>query len=123
MANSVIYSATTLPSIPSTNNSPWTTLSTTAGFNGTYTIAPANTGNESVNISKAGLEIKGNADIVVNGVSLMESIRNIESRLAILRPSTELEAEWEELKRLGDEYRSLEKEIREKMAAWEILKK
>ncbi len=53
----------------------------------------------------------------------MESIRNIESRLAILKPAPELEAEWDELKRLGDEYRALESEIREKMKTWDVLKK
>lgn len=120
MANSVIYNSAIPGAIGSSS---WTTLSTSAGYNGTYTFAPSNTGTEAVNISKSGLELKGNADIVVNGISLTESIRNIESRLAILRPSPELEAEWDELKQLGDSYRELEKEIREKMAAWEILKK
>lgn len=99
------------------------TLNTSAGYNGIYSIAPATTSAENVTLSSTGIELKGNSDIKVNGVSLMESIRNIESRLAILKPVPELEAEWDELKRLGDEYRALESEIREKMKTWDVLKK
>ena len=63
------------------------------------------------------------ADIFMNGVSLKDTLASIESRLAILKPDVALEAEWEELKRLGDEYRKLEKEINEKVRTWDILKK
>ena len=73
---------------------------------------------------QAKIELNGNgADIVINGESLKDVLLAIESRLAMLKPATELEAEWAELKRLGDEYRKLEKEIQEKTKAWDILKK
>jgi hypothetical protein len=62
------------------------------------------------------------ADIVINGVSLSATLAAIESRLAILRTSKELEAEWDDLKQLGDAYRKLEQEIKEKMKAWDALK-
>ena len=64
-----------------------------------------------------------NADIDINGVSLKDTLAKIEQRLAILKPDVAMEAEWQELKDLGDAYRKLEAEITEKMKAWDILKK
>ena len=63
-----------------------------------------------------------NADIKVNGKSLMESIEKIEERLNILTPNANLEHEWAELKALGDKYRELEKHILAKQATWDKLK-
>jgi hypothetical protein len=62
------------------------------------------------------------ADIEVNGWSLIESIRRIEERLNILTPNDKLEAEWEELRELGNRYRELEQHIRDKQATWNRLK-
>jgi hypothetical protein len=62
------------------------------------------------------------ADIEVNGRSLMQCIDAIEQRLNILVPNPELESEWAELKKLGDRYRKLEKKIQDKMATWDRLK-
>ena len=62
------------------------------------------------------------ADIEVNGRSLMDMIGKIEQRLNILHPNDELEAEWTELRELGDRYRELERHIREKQATWDRLK-
>jgi hypothetical protein len=62
------------------------------------------------------------ADIEVNGRSLMDMIGKIEQRLNILIPNIELEAEWTELRELGDRYRELERHIREKQATWDRLK-
>jgi hypothetical protein len=61
------------------------------------------------------------ADIDINGVSLTQTLKSIQSRLAILQPNTKLESEWEELKVLGDRYRALEIEIKEKMKMWDVL--
>jgi len=66
-------------------------------------------------------EIEG--DLKVKGKSLSEAIENIEKRLAILHPNSELEERWEELKALGERYRELEKDILEKEKMWDILKK
>ena len=41
----------------------------------------------------------------------------------MLVPNPELEKEWEELKRLGDAYRKLEAECKEKSKVWNTLKK
>jgi hypothetical protein len=69
------------------------------------------------------LELKGdNADIKVNGRSLMDAIDALEQRLNILVPNPELEAEWDELRELGDRYRDLEKKCQEKGDIWAKLK-
>lgn len=62
------------------------------------------------------------ADIEINGESLISMLRNIEQRLNILKPNTELESEWEELRALGDQYRKLEQYIKDKQATWDRLK-
>jgi len=63
------------------------------------------------------------ADIDINGRSLKQFMDNVEQRLNLLRPNTQLEQEWDELKRLGDQYRQLEQHIKEKMKTWDILSK
>jgi len=61
------------------------------------------------------------ADIQINGVSLTSVLKNIEERLNILRPNPELEAEWSKLRELGDQYRRLEAELKEKSLMWNKL--
>ena len=62
------------------------------------------------------------ADIMINGVSLNDTLKNIEQRLGILRPNPDLEAEWDQLKALGNQYRELEKQLKEKSNMWSKLK-
>ena len=62
------------------------------------------------------------ADIEVNGESLIGMIKKIEERLNILHPNTKLESEWEELRVLGNKYRELEQQIKDKQATWDRLK-
>jgi hypothetical protein len=70
------------------------------------------------------IELKGDqADVVINGVSLNETLKGIQDRLNMLRPNTALEAEWDQLRELGQQYRKLEAELKEKQRAWEILRK
>jgi hypothetical protein len=120
----------------------------TAGSNGTsyvdtsgyaYTIAPSlspslqwsntasitgSSGYAFNEIKSATLTLKGeNADIDINGKSLMKILEGIEQRLGLLSPNTELEAEWDELLELGQAYRKLEAELLEKKKMWETLKK
>jgi hypothetical protein len=94
---------------------PWTT---TTGISDTFTLG------SSWNQPDSGkLKLEGeNADIEINGKSLVDMLRNIEQRLNILKPNDELESEWSELKALGDQYRALEKHIQEKQATWDRLK-
>ena len=59
------------------------------------------------------------ADIVINGKSLNSVIADIEKRLNILQVNPELEAQWQELRELGDQYRELESKLLEKNKVWE----
>ena len=63
------------------------------------------------------------ADIVINGHSLTDTLQALEERLNILVPNPKLEAEWAELKQLGDAYRKLEADLTEKASMWKVLKK
>lgn len=68
------------------------------------------------------LTLKGDgADVDINGKSLKSWMEKVEERLNILSPNTNLEAEWDELRELGEQYRALEKRITEKMATWNKL--
>jgi hypothetical protein len=62
------------------------------------------------------------ADIVVNGSSLVDAVNSIKDRLNCLQINPELEAEWDELRALGDRYRKLEQQILDKQATWDRLK-
>jgi hypothetical protein len=64
-----------------------------------------------------------NADIRVNGESMMQTLRDIQDRLNMLRPNPELEAEWDQLRAVGEQYRKLESEFKEKSKMWNTLKK
>ena len=94
----------------STPNTVWTTNS--VDWSVGSSISPSAT-----------IDLKGdNADILVNGRSLMDAIDALEQRLNILVPNPELETEWDELRVLGDRYRELEKKCREKGDMWAKLK-
>ena len=95
---------------------PWTT--TTSGTGDSFTFEPNWSNSTSGKIKLDGPD----ADIEINGESLVDMLRNIEQRLNILKPNGKLESEWEELKALGDQYRALEKHILEKQATWDKLK-
>ena len=63
------------------------------------------------------------ADIEINGESMIGMLRAIEQRLNILTPNSELESEWEELRALGEQYRKLEANIEAKMKTWNAISK
>lgn len=70
------------------------------------------------------IELRGkDADVVINDVSLNDTLQAIQDRLNILRPNTALEAEWDQLRELGEQYRKLEAELLKKQKMWETLKK
>jgi hypothetical protein len=85
-----------------TGNTPWLTQGTN--------VAP-----------KIKLDGEG-ADIVVNGSSLVDAINSIRDRINCLQINPKLEAEWDELRALGDQYRKLEQQILDKQATWDRLK-
>lgn len=66
------------------------------------------------------LNLEGDeADIVINGVSLMDILKD---RLNVMIPNPALEKEWDQLRELGDQYRQLEKDLKEKAEIWKKLK-
>ena len=91
----------------------WTT-NTTAGqysFAG-QNIQPNNT-----------VHIKGeDADLLINDKSLKTWMEKVEERLNILTPNPEMEKEWDDLRKLGERYRKLEKKCKEKSDMWNKLK-
>jgi hypothetical protein len=76
------------------------------------------------NLIATGPTLQGdNADIVLNGLSLTTTLSRLEQRLNLLSPNPKLEAEWHELRELGERYRQLEAEFEEKSRMWQALKK
>ena len=84
---------------------------------GGYTIGQGNT-RPSNNI-----HIKGkDADLIINDKSMRSWMEKVEERLNILTPNPELEKEWDQLRKLGERYRKLEKKCQEKSSMWNKLK-
>ena len=90
-----------------------TTTNNTGGYTFTnQNIQPNNT-----------VHIKGeNADLLINDKSLKTWMEKVEERLNILTPNPEMEAEWDQLRKLGERYRKLEKKCKEKSLMWNKLK-
>ena len=80
--------------------------------------------NAAAKLSASGkMELHGEgADIDINGKSLNAWMEKVEERLNILTPNPELEKEWDELRKLGERYRKLEKKCKEKAEMWNKLK-
>jgi hypothetical protein len=106
-------------------------MSPALGGNGytytTNTTSPwiSGSNNATVNIAQSGtLELRGeNPDIKINDKSMVTWMEKVEERLNILTPNPELEKDWDDLRRLGNRYRALEKKCKEKAQMWEALKK
>ena len=96
-----------------------------SGSIGPYTINATSDSASSPWLSNTGagvLRLDGDrADIVINGQSLGQTLFRIEQRLNLLVPNPELEAEWAELKQLGDQYRALEEKLVEQVEIWRRL--
>ena len=127
------------------NSMPWTITNGGTGATGSSTVYTTNTTNPwqtltttgtSVNIGSSAtdynmkveqsgqIDIKGEkADIRINGKSMNKWMEQVEQRLNILSPNPELEKEWDDLRRLGERYRKLEKKCQDKAKMWEALKK
>jgi hypothetical protein len=96
---------------------PWAT--TTSISDNSYTSDHNWSNGTSAKIKLDGPE----ADIEINGKSLIDMLRNIEQRLNILKPNEKLESEWAELRELGNQYRTLEAQIQTKMKTWNAIAK
>jgi hypothetical protein len=72
--------------------------------------------------SSGTISLRGDdADIDVNGVSLMETLKDIQDRLNMLCPSPDMEAEWDDLRAIREQYEAKLKECQEKSRAWKAL--
>jgi hypothetical protein len=99
----------------------YTTTGTGAGVVTSPWIATGTTASNN-SISVHG-DAEFDGDITLKGRSLSEFIESVEQRLNILRPNPDLEAEWDQLRALGEQYRELEKQLTEKSQMWATLKK
>lgn len=125
--------AATISQAASASTWPYPYVSTNTGTytlsngTGSSNISPGLTFSDTWRLPEQSLTVRGDAefegDIKLKGKSLSETLSKIEERLAILHPNEQLESKWEELKKLGDMYRALEKDIIEKEKIWETLKK
>jgi len=71
---------------------------------------------------KGKLSLQGeDADIEINGESLVAMLKRIEERINLLTVNHKLESEWEELRELGNQYRELEQRIKDKLETWNKL--
>lgn len=121
------------------NSIPNVTVTTGTGLGGGYTIGTGTNTVWTTNTTGAGsyrindpaavisasgrMELKGDsADLEINGKSMKTWMEKVEERLNILTPNPELEKEWDELRRLGERYRKLEKKCKEKAEVWNKLK-
>jgi hypothetical protein len=106
------------------------TSGTYLGSNGSYGATPTWTngatgvGQAPVTINASGkIDLQGeSADITINGMSLKTTLEALQERLNWMQPNTELEAEWDQLRELGDRYRELEQQCQEKSQMWAKLK-
>jgi hypothetical protein len=98
-------------------NAVWTTSGAGYNWSGTGTTIGTSIG-QSGRLSLNGKD----ADVDINGKSLNTWMEKVEERLNILTPNPELEKEWDELRRLGERYRKLEKKCKEKSEVWKKLK-
>lgn len=100
----------------------------TISFDSVYTTGTGgysfdNFYNPGIDVTAGDLKIHDEGDIKVGDRSLKEFMNKVEERMNILHINPELENQWGELKKLGDEYRQLERELLEKNRMWETLKK
>lgn len=126
-----IYSLNTasIPALSIDNNtinwgvSPTSTTGTSFTYGGPNTVWTS-TGTGGANVGQSGkMSLRGeNADLDINGKSLKSWMEKVEERLNILTPNIELEAEWDELRELGERYRELEQRCKEKAETWKKLK-
>ena len=93
-------------------NAVWTTSATGWNQSAIGSIQPSAT-----------ISLKGeDADIDINGKSMTAWMAKVEERLNILTPNPELEKDWDDLRKLGERYRKLEKKCKEKAEVWNKLK-
>jgi hypothetical protein len=109
------------------SSSPTISIGSISGANVGYSNTMWTTGlsgTSAADLNQSGmLSLQGtNADININGKSLLKTLEALEDRLNMLVPNPELEKEWDDLKKLGNRYRKLEAKCKEKAEMWNKLK-
>ena len=95
---------------------PNVTVNSGMNFGSTW-LGPLSTG------TSAKIQLNGeDADVEVNGWSLVDAVKRIEQRLGLYQPNHELESEWSELRELSEQYRKLEQHILDKQATWDRIR-
>jgi hypothetical protein len=104
------------PTISISADDSWQSLSLGSG-SGVWSMTDGITTNSSK------IQLTGeDADIEINGESVVGMLREIRDRLNIMQVSEKLEAEWDELRELRQLYEAKLVECREKSRAWDALK-
>ena len=126
----VVGSGYTIGSGGTGANAVWTTNNTSA-IGQVYTIGPNTQSWGDISVA-GGLYTQGNsgkisiqgenADIDINGKSMLQWMQKVEERLNILTPNPDMEKDWDDLRKLGERYRKLEKKCKEKAEMWNKLK-
>ena len=104
------------------------TIQTNTVINPINTVYSTNTNTNGIGFPWSMQEVKSKVqitseDIFIDGQGLSERLGKIEKRLDILVVNPALEQKYEQLKKLGEEYRQLEKELLEKDKVLDILKR
>ena len=91
-------------------------------INPTITLHSDTIGDANLRANSNRISLTGNdADIEINGESVVGVLREIRDRLSILKVSETMEAEWNELRELREHYEAKLAECREKSRAWGAL--
>ena len=109
------------------NSATYGNLLTSTGTTGDYLVSDSFNTTWNSALRSATLELHGeDADIKINGESLMSTLQEIQNHLRIHKPvarDVAAEAEWAELQAAGEHYNSLLKQYKEKQKIWDNLKK
>jgi hypothetical protein len=115
-------------------NSPLTTgsFNTAIGSSGSTLSAGANGSNSWItsaisngityNDLNVDHTLKVEGEFILNGVSVNKRLQKLEDYFGIIQTNSKLEDRWEDLKKLGEEYRKLEAHLLRKEQVWAKLK-
>lgn len=84
-------------------------LTISGGTGGTVATASATWSNQTKMTAKGELHLEGdNADLIINGVKLSETLKAINDRLSILQVNPELHSKYDNLRQAYEHYKTLE---------------
>jgi hypothetical protein len=127
LTDPITLSSVSAPTVLSSSSADTITISSLSGitngaYGSPYTVGAGISNPWGPTQVSAKIQLNGEgADVEVNGWSLVGAVKRIEERLNILTPNPKLETEWAELRELGEQYRKLEQQIRDKQATWDRL--